>query len=387
MLSAKYHLAIAVLVLWIGPSIASACPFCSPISQTFSEEMAAMDVVVIARLTVPPAGIFGASEDQEIPTGTFEINEVLKGAEALGATKTVQTIFFSSGEVGDLFLIVGVDPPQITWSTPLRISGRAAAYLRSLDRLPGEGTDRLRFFLKHLEDQDEILARDAYDEFARSPYSTIQDLKPDLDRGQIVQWISDPELPVHRRRLYLVLLSVCGGPEDAKMLERMMRSEDRRSRAGLDAMIGCYLTLVGQAGMPLVEELFLKNHEADYADSYAAIMALRFHGTETDVIPRTRILEGLRYMLDRPPLADLVIPDLARWEDWSQIERLVRLFREADEESSWVRVPVVNYLLVCPKPEAKQYIQELEKIDPDAVKRARVFLPFSTGAFSAEDPS
>jgi hypothetical protein len=86
-------------------------------------------------------------------------------------------------------------------------------------------------------------------------------------------------------------------------------------------------------------------------------------------------------------LADLVIPDLARWEDWSQIERLVRLFKEADEESSWVRVPVVNYLLVCPKPEAKQYIKELEKIDPDAVKRARIFLPFSSGSFSAEDPS
>ncbi len=379
--------AVVFFVVVMGCSIVMACPFCSPIAQTFTEEMAAMDVVVIARLTKPPGDRFGASDDQQIPTGTFEINEVLKGAEALGTTKTVQTIFFSSGEVGDLFMIVGVDPPEIIWSTPSRISGRTAAYLRSLDGLPSEGADRLRFFLKHLEDQDEMLARDAYDEFARSPYDTIKELEPDLDRGQLVQWILDPELPVHRRRLYLVLLSICGGPEDAKMLEGMMRSEDRRSRAGLDAMIGCYLTLVGPAGMPLVEELFLKNHEADYADTYAAIMALRFHGTETDVIPRTRIIEALQYMLDRPPLADLVIPDLARWEDWSQIDRLVRLFKEADEESSWVRVPVVNYLLVCPKPEAKQYIKELEKIDPDAVQRARAYLPFSVGAFSTEDPS
>lgn len=387
MLPAHVHRAIVVLILVMGSASAMACPFCSPIAQTFSEEMAAMDVVVIARLTVPPAGTFSASADQEIPTGTFEINEVLKGAEALGDTKTVRTIFFASGKVGDLFLIVGVDPPEITWSTPSRVSGRAAAYLRSLDGLPSEGADRLRFFLKHLEDQDEMLARDAYDEFARSPYNVIKELTPDLDRGQIIQWIRDPELPVHRRRLYLVLLSICGVPEDARMLEQMMRSEDRRARAGLDAMIGCYLMLVGQAGMPLVEELFLKNHQADYADTYSAIMALRFHGTETDVIPRTRIIEALRYMLDRPPLADLVIPDLARWEDWSQIDRLVRLFKEADEESSWVRVPVVNYLLVCPKPEAKQYIEELEKIDPDAVQRARAFLPFSSGTFSTEDPS
>jgi hypothetical protein len=328
----------------------------------------------------------GATADQQVPQGTFEVNEILKGQAQLRGTKTIQTVFFSAGEPGDLFLIVGVEPPHITWSTPLRISGRAAAYLRTLDGLPAEGATRLRFFLSHLQDEDEMLARDAYDEFARSPYGVIKDLGPYLDRGQIVKWLTDPEVPVHRRRLYLVLLSVCGDAQDAEMLERMMRCEDRRSRAGLDAMIGCYLTLTGEAGMPLVEELFLKNHEAEYADTYAAIIALRFHGTETELIPRSRILEALRTILDRPPLADLVIPDLARWEDWSQMERLVRLFTDADEKSSWVRVPVVNYLQACPKPEAKEYLRELERIDPDAVKRAQAFLPFGPGIPSSDGP-
>jgi hypothetical protein len=349
--------------------------------------MSSMDLVVIARLVEPPANRLGVAADQEVPKGTFEVNEILKGQDQLRGTKTIQTVFFSAGEPGDLFLIVGVEPPQITWSTPLRISGRTAAYLRTLERLPAEGAMRLRFFLSHLQDEDELLARDAYDEFARSPYGVIQELKPYLDRSQVVQWLTDPEIPVHRRRLYMVLLSVCGEAQDAEMLERMMRSEDRRTRAGLDAMIGCYLTLTGETGMPLVEELFLKNHEAEYADTYAAILALRFHGTETEMIPRSRILEALRAILDRPPLADLVIPDLARWEDWSQIERLVRLFREADEKSSWVRVPVVNYLQACPKPEAKKYLRELEKIDPDAVKRAQASLPFGPATPSTDGPS
>ncbi len=82
-------------------------------------------------------------------------------------------------------------------------------------------------------------------------------------------------------------------------------------------------------------------------------------------------------MLDRPQLADLVIPDLARWEDWTQMEKLVQLFKEANDKSSWVRVPVINYLRACPKPEAKKYIAELEKIDPAAVKRANTFYPFN----------
>jgi hypothetical protein len=88
----------------------------------------------------------------------------------------------------------------------------------------------------------------------------------------------------------------------------------------------------------------------------------------------------MRLMLDRPQLADLVIPDLARWEDWSVMDRLVQLFKDANDDSIWVRVPVVNYLRACPLPEAKKHIEELAKIDPDAVKRASNFFPLGSAA-------
>jgi hypothetical protein len=55
-------------------------------------------------------------------------------------------------------------------------------------------------------------------------------------------------------------------------------------------------------------------------------------------------------------------------------------FKDVNEESNWVRVPVVNYLRACPKPEAKRHIEELKKIDPDAVKRAKTFFPFGGGS-------
>ena len=83
-------------------------------------------------------------------------------------------------------------------------------------------------------------------------------------------------------------------------------------------------------------------------------------------------------MLGRPQLADLVVPDLSRWEDWESMPRLIALFKEATDENSWVRVPVINYLRKCPLPEAEASIVELEKIDPDAVRRARTFFPVST---------
>jgi hypothetical protein len=147
------------------------------------------------------------------------------------------------------------------------------------------------------------------------------------------------------------------------------------------------LTLKGDAGLPLVEELFLKNKNSPYADTYSAIMALRFHGTEGGVLDRKNIVKSMHHILERPELADLVIPDLARWEDWTPMDRLVQLFKEANEESSWVRVPVINYLRACPLPEAAKKLEELEKIDPKAVQRAKTFFPIPQPTPATNDSS
>lgn len=262
------------------------------------------------------------------------------------------------------------------WSSPLKLTPAAEAYIPQLFTLPKEGADRLAFFQEHLESNDEMLARDSYDEFAKAPYSDVQALKDRMKHDQLIAWVQDPDIPASRKRLYFTMLGVCGSKADLPLLEQMLRSEDRQVKAGLDAMIACYVTLGGAEALPLIEELYLGNKDAEYADTYAAIMAIRFHGTETDVVPQKRLVKSLRLMLDRAQLADLVIPDLARWEDWESMPKLVELFKIADEKSSWVRVPVINYLRACPLPEAKQYMAELEKIDPAAVRRANTFFPF-----------
>lgn len=378
---------VAIVVFASIGDTARACPFCSAVSQTLSEEITSMDAVVIARLVEPPSQQSGAAPADQISKGTFEVIEVIKGKSHLAETRTVETVYFGGAKPPDRFLIMGVGPPKIAWSTPISISERGSKYISRLSSLPKKGAERLAFFQDYLEDEDQFLSQDAYDEFARAPYQDVIDLKDKMDHDQIVGWIKTPDVPASHRRLYFVMLSVCGGPDDLPMLEEMLKSDDRKAKTGLDAMVGCYLALTGPDGMPLIEDVFLKNEKAEYADTYAAIMALRFHGTETDIIPRKRILEGLRHMIDRPQLADLIIPDLARWEDWSPMDRLVQLFKDADEKTSWVRVPIINYLRACPKPEAKKYMEELKEIDPDAVKRASTFFPFggSMGAPGSND--
>ena len=363
----------------VGPLAArgAACPFCPATSQTFSEEFGTMDVVVIARLvaTTPQKAKGDDKFGSEVSKARFEIVRIIKGERMAKPKDTIETLYFGDAKPGAAFLVMGIDPPNIMWSTPLPLSDRAQDYLGKIVMLPREGVKRYTFFQNYLEDQDENLARDAYDEFAKASYDTVRSLKEHIDHEKIVGWIKDPNIPASRRRLYLVMLGVCGSEKDLPLLEKYLKSEDRKEKQGLDALIACYLTLKKDAGLPLIEELFLKKKKSDYADTYSAIMALRFHATEGKVIEKKRLLESIHYMLERPELADLVIPDLARFEDWAAIDKLFDLYKKADEKTSWVRVPVVNYLRVCPLPKAKNLLKECEKIDPQAYKRANTFFP------------
>lgn len=378
-----YCRAVTICLVLAIPIQGKACPFCNAVSQTFSEEMGTVKVVAIAKLIeaapVPPA----TEVSQELSKSIFVLDRFLKGKDLVSGDGKIQVVYFGKAEPGTRFLVMAAETmPEAVWSTPLQLSERAEQYLVELPNLPADH-QRLEFFQKYLEDKDELLARDAYDEFAKTPYAGIVALRDKLDRSQLLHWIEDPSVPASRRRLYLTLLGVCGQTEDAQVLEKFLRSENRDDKRGLDALIACYLILHPD-GMSTIEELYLANKKADYADTYAAIMALRFHGTELTAIPRSRLLVGLRHMLSRPELADLVIPDLARWEDWSVLPDLVRLFKNATEETIWVRVPVINYLRACPQPEAEAAIEELAKIDPDAVKRASAFFAFGASNFGGK---
>jgi hypothetical protein len=371
-------LAVGILGAWTG---LRACPFCSAVQMTFSEEIEKSDVVVLAKLVEAPpkVDLLDGGPSEASPGSnktTFEITQVIKGGDLLKGAKSVETVYFGEAPRDTTFLITGIDPTNLAWSTPIQLSETAVEYLGKLPALIGKPQpERLAFFLDYLENKDELLARDSYDEFAKTPFPEVKQVKDRMPHDKLVAWVQDTNIPASRRRLYLTMLGIAGTPADIPLLEGMLKSPDRQVKQGLDAAINAYLMLKGPEGMQLVEDEFLKNKKAEYTDTYAAIVALRVHGQEVNTLPREKLLAGLRNILDRPDLADLVIPDLARWQDWSATDRLVELFKTADEKSSWVRVPVINFLQASPEPKAKEYLAELEKIDPDAVKRANSFFP------------
>ncbi|MBC7816020.1 MAG: hypothetical protein IAG10_03880, partial [Planctomycetaceae bacterium] len=289
------HLTASLVLVSMLSGVAAACPFCSAVAKTFSEEIDTVDVAVFAKLTEAPKKApeqdDNAPYDLAAPTAKakFEVVQILKGENHVKAGSQIEVLYFGDRPVGSHFLVLGVEPPVLTWATPIETSDRAREYINLVMKLPKEGADRLAFFLTYLEDKEEMLTRDAYDEFAKAPYADVKAIKDRIDHDQLVAWLWNPQVPASRKRLYMTLLGVCGGENDLLMLETILKSDVREVKAGLDATIACYLTLKGPEGMPLVEEMFLKNKEAEYTDTYAAIMALRFHGQENQIIPKERI--------------------------------------------------------------------------------------------------
>lgn len=433
--------AAACLALGLPVSVqqaAVACPFCNAAMQTLSQEIAGADVAVIAELVEPmpeppadPAGGPGVALP-ESAAAKFRVVEILRGEDKLAGAKDLEVVYFGQDKPGKKFMItglMGVTGPGLDWTTPVPLSDRAVDYVLKLQTVAPTGADRIAFFQEHLEDEDPLLAQDSYDEFARAPYADVIALGPRMQRDKLLKWIDDAGVGPSSRRLYLTMLGVCGEPADVAMLEELLNYDyqvmkpaigalvstsgmtgfslgtglmdevlhaaERRKRESLDALIACYIKLKGPDGLKLVNDRFLGNPRVEYKNLHSAIMALRFHGEETDIVPREMLLDSMRLGLDHKEFADQVIPDLTRWEDWEVLPRLVKMFKDAPADD-WIRPPVVSYLLVAADQEgavgeqAAGAIKELEALDPETVERARSLSAFNilpgSGSAAAADP-
>ena len=443
MIHSKFAASLAVLFCLVamlsmavgGARRAAACPFCSAAMQTLSQEIASADGAVIAQLVEPmtPAAVASATgvttAEPTMSTAKFRIVKVLRGEEKLAGAKEIEVVYFGEDPPEKKFLISGltaITPDKIEWTTPVPLSDRAVEYVEKLQALPEAGAERLVFFQEHLEDEDPLLAQDSYDEFARAPYADVIALGPQMKREELLAWINDPTVGPSGRRLYLTMLGICGKPEDVGMLEEllhydyqlmkpgiaatignmgvtgvalgaglvdeMVHADERRKKESLDALVACYLKLKGPSGLELINEKYLGNPTVEYKHLHSAIMALRFHGEETDVLPREKLLESMRLALDHKEFADQVIPDLTRWEDWDVMPRLVGMFKDSPKDD-WIRQPVASFVLVAAEQpgevgeRAKATIAELETLDPETVERARSLSAFSFLAKAASTPA
>lgn len=359
------------------------CPFCSAPSLTLSEQLAQSDAAVLVQWASARPG---DSESGDVGSTDYQILEVVNpGQTHLKRGDVVTLPRFRSGKEGDLFLLLGTQGTELEWGSPLEVTETSFNYIRQAPSPETPPTARLSYFVQFLEYPDPLISNDAYAEFANAPYKDIVPLAAELPREKIRQWVADPEVPPTRLGLYGLLLGLCGTADDVPLMEQKITEKSDDFRLGIDGVMGGYLLLTGADGLELLDETKLKSREVPFSETYAAMQALRFMWTYSDRIEKDRLRQSMRILLDRPDLADLVIADLARWEDWSIIDRLMALYDAKDYDIPSIKRAIVRYLLVASKDKpqegkpadhvqrAEQHLARLRETDPKTVKQAERF--------------
>ena len=374
------------------------CPFCEAPSLTLSEQLAASDVVVLATWLEADRG-----GDASPAYTRFEVKKAVKGPFEAG--KKLKLAGYQTGKAGETLLLTagGGDLPQ--WDLPTPISADGFDYLREAPAKDTPTEERLKFYLKYLEHPDDLVASDAYGEFANAPFEEIEKLAPALPREQLAGWLKDDDTDPARLALYGLLLGLSGEESDADLLRTKIFEGTDPFRIGIDGLMSGFLLLTGEAGLKELEaNKLIPDHvpgpdgeplkdeagepiAVPFSEVYAAMQAVRFMWTYGgDRIPKERLRESLRTLLDKPDLADVVIADLSRWQDWAAMDRIAGLYAAEGYDVPAIDRAIIRYLMEAAKDkptageppphvaEAEKHLAEIEAKDPAAVKNARRYL-------------
>ncbi len=339
----------ALLLLLAFGSASVACPFCSAPSLTLAERATFADITLVGKWVSGEKGTMTSSGKSVI-----EITDILHAPANLKRGAKLITGRYIAGVSDDVVLVTGtISGKKVEWADPIRISVAAADYLKKAPSREASGVERLKYYAPFLEHSDSMVATDAYGEFANAPYEDIVAAKEHFPRDKIRKWVSDPETPATRIGLYGLLLGLTGDESDIKRFETVIfprTLEQDGYRIGIDGVMGGYLLLAGEHGLARLEVDRLKNRDVPFAETYAAMQAVRFAWTYGgERFSKDRLRQAMRTVLDRPEVADLVIADLSRWQDWSLQPRLMAMYGKDEFNVPSIKRAIVRFMLTSIK--------------------------------------
>lgn len=337
---------LAMTVMAAGSPTLYACPFCQP-TKTLGQELSDQAAVAVAVL----AGGEPATED-EPGTSVYVVKSVLKSHENQPRVDSEITLEGSSSQPkGSLFLMfgarVGTKNPKVVWSTKLEVSGERLSYITKLPSSEQPTRKRLLHFRDFLEHADITIANDAYAEFANARFEDIIEIADELPRDKIRLWLFDPKTPAIRLGLYGLLLGIVGTADDAKTMESHITKPTSEMRLGIDGMMAGYLWLNRTEALKQISGSHLDSEKPEHPETYAALQAIRFMWQYGEgKIPPNELQAAVRRLLDREQYAELAIVDLARWKDWSLLDRMCDLAGDSKAELR-VREVAIRFVIAC----------------------------------------
>jgi hypothetical protein len=260
---------------------------------------------------------------------------------------------------------------------PVKKTSDLPAYLKGAvavrdKKLP----ERLKFFFRYLQNEDFEIANDALKEFGNANYTDVAQIADDLSAETIAGWLEDKRTPPHRIGLYALLLGLCSKDKEkhARLLRGLIDDPDRQLSGGVDGILAAQVLLQPKEGWEFLGTV-LKDRKRGFLVRYAALRAARFFiDTRKDVIPRKDVIDAVSLLLEQTDIADLAIEDLRRWKEWKQTKKVLELKDRQSHDTAVIRRGILRFMLSSPEAEAKAYIAEMRKADPDLVEAAEELL-------------
>ena len=388
--------AVLILVLFTPIRVAAQYyhgPLGSMGPSTLTEEFAAAHSVVLSKwVTGSPA------KETDPGTTDFELVEDIQRGTELPKGSRLRLTKYHAGKAGELFLLLSNLGEDRThhWRRCIQVTQTEYDYVKQLPKLDQPPVKRLAHFLKYLEHSDPMISTDAFSELDDASDVDVVKLAKELSPDKLRSWVTSTTVPINRHGLYAKLLGLCGTMADAKLLEReIFKKKESDSdefgvevRMGIEGVMSGYLMLAGENGLTVLDEKALRDKEASFSETYAAMRALRFIWEFGDNrIKPDRLRQSMRTLLERPELADLVIADLARMKDWSVQDRLMTIYVSDEYDVPSTKRAIASFMLASaedignkadaaqPLPahaiQAQKYLEELEIRDPKIVKDAK----------------
>ncbi|MEZ6125441.1 MAG: hypothetical protein R3C49_20020 [Planctomycetaceae bacterium] len=386
-----------ILVADANSVFAHWCPFCDAPSLTMSEQVDQSQHLLLGRW-------LGGDKATPESAGTarFRITEVARSKDdAFTVDQEIQLPQYIAGDEDASYVLMGPDIKLVDWHVPSEATQESWKYISHLPPPATEQEDkvrRLEYFIPYLQHPELTVSNDVYAEFAAAPYEVIKPVWEKLPREKLRHWVLDPETPVTRLGLYGLLLGLCGNEEDAAAMKEKILQPTEEFRLGIEGVMAGYVLITGEAGLKILEDQRMNSttyqtedgeeKKIPFSEIYACMQTLRFLWTyEPDRVPKQRLKESMRILLPRPELADLVIADLARWEDWDIQEQLMAMYDQPEFDIPSVKRAIVRYLFYCSEVKqegteepteqaaaALERLRVLEEKDPKTVTNAKRFL-------------
>jgi hypothetical protein len=360
-----------------------ACPFCSAIKPTIAQQCDTAAAAFLGECTA-------IDTKQKPAKGEFAVQKVLQSAGARFDQKTLQIQPLANVKLGSLVLALGSGDSDATWNRLewqiVPLNEVSFAYIARLPNSRATAAERLKYFAPFLEHADPLLAEDAFLEFGHAPYQDVLQAASFLPASKLRAWMNDPKILPERKGFYGLALGLTAQGEDRTAnivaLEKLVKSETELGsdfRAGFDGILAGYLLATGGDGVDQIKSRFVLNSTAAEGDVRHVQSALRFYHEFGPAEDQPAVAKLVEHMLDRPGVAAAAIADLARWQQWTVLDRVAKLYPDGDHPDAALERAVVGFLRACPLPTAASALEALRQRDAEGVAAAEKALTLYNG--------